>query len=87
MALLLLLLLMLLWLLLLLLLLLVLLLLLLLLQCCENSKSTSHQSLRTLHQPSESAPNCLDPLRHPHWPGGMREAMKYGAPPAGAEPC
>ena len=25
---------------------------------------------------SHRIPNCLDPLRHPPWPGGMREAMK-----------
>ena len=40
------------------------------------SNRTSHLSLRTLHQAIESAPNCRAPLRHPPWPGGMREAMK-----------
>ena len=40
------------------------------------SDRTSHLSLRTLHQAIDSAPNCLAPLRHPPWPGGMREAIK-----------
>ena len=31
-----------------------------------------------MHQAVESAPNCLNPVRHPPWPGGMREAMKSG---------
>ena len=40
------------------------------------SDRTSNLSLRTLHHAIGSAPNCLDPLRHPPWPGGMREEMK-----------
>ena len=45
------------------------------------SERTSHLPLRTLHQAIESAPNCLDPLRHHPWPGGMREAIRR--PPGG----
>ena len=51
------------------------------------SGRASHLSLRPLHQAIEPAPNNLDPLRHHPWPRGMREAIKYCAPPASAEPC
>ena len=32
--------------------------------------------LRSSHQATDVAPNSLDPLRIPPWPGGMREAIK-----------
>ena len=32
--------------------------------------------LRSSHQATDVAPNSLDPLRLPPWPGGMREAIK-----------
>ena len=48
------------------------------------SDRSSHLPLRTLHQAIASAPNCLDPLRHHPWPGGMREAIKSGHRALGA---
>ena len=32
--------------------------------------------LRSSHRATDVAPNSLDPLRLPPWPGGMREAIK-----------
>ena len=46
------------------------------LRTCHFALRTSHLSLRTSHQAIESAPNCLNPVRHPPWPSGMREAIK-----------
>ena len=45
------------------------------LAAAHSPDRTSHLALRTLHQAIASAPNCLAPLRHHPWPGGMRETM------------